>query len=179
MSRTKRVLLMCLGVVALATLAAVAAVLPGLTRTVASRPQEPTDEQLVRQVWQVPDHVRCKSLVANPATPGFYGREGLRIVATFEFLPGGLAAYRDCFRPGDWRPLPLPTRVTSIHRGAAELRDLRAGEYLCLVRTRTSVGSTTWLSLDDPAAPRSYECHEIAVLDTQRERLVVVHQNHY
>jgi hypothetical protein len=179
MSRTKRVLLMCLGVVALATLAAVAAVLPGLARTVASRPQEPTDEQLVRQVWQVPGHVRCKSLVADPLTPGFYGREGLRIVANFDFLPGGLAAYRKEFRPNDWRPLPLPSRVTSIHRGAAELQDARAGEYLCFVRTRTSGGAVTWLSLDDPAAPKSYEAHAIAVLDTARERLVVVHQNHY
>ena len=50
MSRTKRVLLMCLGIVALATMAAVATVLPGSnTRGGTSGPQEPTDEQLVRQ----------------------------------------------------------------------------------------------------------------------------------
>lgn len=49
MSRTKRVLLMCLGIVALATVAAVATVLPGLTtRDGTSGTQEPTEAQLVR-----------------------------------------------------------------------------------------------------------------------------------
>lgn len=79
------------------------------------------DEQVLRDEFDLPASVRLVAIDSRPKTPGWFGREGLQIWATFEFQSADFDAYRaKVERDSRWKPLPLTrsfiVKITGVRR---------------------------------------------------------------
>jgi hypothetical protein len=117
------------------------------------------DERQVRRQFHVPDEVRLDTLKGNPETGGWFGREGLRIRAVFQFNEQQFDDYMHRLHDKDiwkavsflhyspdgaeqvsqsahqWRPLPLPEfpRPLAHLRGLFDASITRGWYYCSLV----------------------------------------------
>ena len=145
---------------------------PALLVLLLSACDRPSDEEVLRRTFAVPQIARLVSLDASPKVAGRFGREGLTIDAFFAFGPDELAAYRVRLeKDPTWRPLPPPADlVARLPRGAQPPFDAARGVWAC----RTAG--------DDLMRARKSDCLErpgklrdvmIAVLDLDRRTLRV------
>ena len=69
----------------------------------------PTDESLLREEFDIPKTAVLLSYKASPETSGWFGREGLKIDAVFQFNETDFANYiAEAEKSGSWRVLPIP-----------------------------------------------------------------------
>ena len=141
-------------------------VLPGCTEPSFER----ADKRLLESQFHLPKQIKYLSFVSHPRTPGWFGREGLRIRAEVEFTDSQFREYvanlenREVWRPvayrsyspsiGEsysdaalrWSDLPLPeaTKARFPPRCAfrPELLDATHGKYYCSVITFLRVAPT-------------------------------------
>lgn len=140
------------------------------------------DAARVRRFWRLPPEVRLEAVSSRPplSQSGTFGREGLRISATFAMTKQQFSAWKTGFRSAEWLPAPVPVFVLQFREGPEELADIKSGEYLAEVggesheyqpRWGTTVGSVP------PAQPFSH--YWVAGWDAEAERLRVVFKAYY
>jgi len=137
------------------------------------------DEQTVRAELHVPPAATLVSLTSNPGAGGTFGREGLRIVATFELGPAELASYQAsrATRPG-WAPLPLPSEAADFRMPPVEL-PASAERGLAFCQTGVWATGTTFTPHPCAPPPARFDQYRAAVLDEDAGRLTVVFKNYY
>ncbi|MCZ7555984.1 MAG: hypothetical protein M5R41_06230 [Bacteroidia bacterium] len=92
------------------------------------------DERQVRRQFHVPDEVRLDTLRGSPETGGWFGREGLRIRAVFQFSEAQFAAYlRSLHDPKVWEPVSFlhysPDGAEEVSADALRWRRLPLPEF--------------------------------------------------
>jgi hypothetical protein len=66
-----------------------------------------SDEQVLRREFGLTSQVKLLSIKSYPEKPGFFGREGLDITASFEFEPVEFEKYlKSIQKEGMWQPMP-------------------------------------------------------------------------
>jgi hypothetical protein len=99
------------------------------------------DEKNVKRQLHIPAAVRMLSLVSNPKTPGFFGREGLRISAVFQFDSRQFEDYIGRLKDKKtWKPVRFLNYSPSI-----------ADKY--------SESSLEWKEIPIPSWPQKYFSH--------------------
>lgn len=145
----------------------------GFTRAVGG-PPPPSDEDVVREELGVPARARLVSLDADPLTGGTFGREGLRIVATFDVPPEALASMEGA--PG-WQVGPLPDAVFAFPGPPRELPTPTNALAFCQIGTWRTGTSFDPHPCDPPLS--DFDQYRAAVLDRDTGRLSVVLKNYY
>jgi hypothetical protein len=137
-----------------------------------------TDEDTVRDELEIPDGATLVSLTADPITGGTFGREGLRIVATFRLPPSESAAY-EMSRSGmpGWAPLPLPGEASRFPSPPIELPTPTTGLGFC--QTGVWASGTTFTPHPCAPPPADFDQYRTAVLDTATGELTAVFKNYY
>jgi len=141
-----------------------------------------SDEQIVREALAIPPSTNLLSLTADPMTDGAYGREGLRIVATFEMAPAEGARYV-ANRTGTvgWANLPLPPSVAGFPAPPVELPAPTSGLYFCQtgIWTVSNRNNSTFTLHPCSPPPADFDHYRAAVFDATTHRLSVVFKNYY
>jgi hypothetical protein len=91
-----------------------------------------SDEQILRGEFEIPVTAKLVEITSSPQTPGWFGREGLKIVAVFQFAPSDFQDYIEFTEvEGTWFPLP-PSRefISKITGVKTSLEALRRSEEL-------------------------------------------------
>lgn len=144
-----------------------------------SSPPALNDEERLRADLAIPADVALASLRTTPGAGGTFGREGLRIVATFKLTPAQLGAYRaHAAAAPEWAPLPLPADVDGFREPPIEVSAAGAkGWGFC----RVSIYHTgaPWEHLPCAKARFRFDQYRIAVLDEDAAEIVVVYKNYY
>jgi len=93
----------------------------------------PSDEEVLRRTFAIPQAAKLLSLEATPKRADRPGREGLRIDAVFGFGPDELAAYRVRLeKDPSWRPLPPVEEVLRRLPASGPLPlDAKSGVWTC------------------------------------------------
>jgi hypothetical protein len=146
----------------------------------APQPHLPTsDEMTLRRDWTLPADASMVELRAAPPVGGTFGREGLRIVATFRISKPTMEAWLKSFRPKDWKPLPLDPGILNLEAAPSEIpTKVTAGHYLCDVRPFGSpLPSFAPFSPGTPLGRLA--AYRIAVADPASGLIVIVEKRHY
>jgi hypothetical protein len=90
---------------------------------------KPGDMKNVRQQFHLPKSVTFLSFDSTPKTPGFFGREGLRITATVEFTQEEFETYVAHLNDSEvWQPVPYlnysPSSADEYSPAALQWNDL-------------------------------------------------------
>jgi hypothetical protein len=92
-----------------------------------------SDEQILREEFHIPSSAKLVEIVSSPEQPGWFGREGLEITATFQFSDADFSVYKKAEKiDRTWLPTP-PTKdfifkITGIRSYRAGLQ--RSNEVL-------------------------------------------------
>jgi hypothetical protein len=146
------------------------------TRPAPSKPTQ-DDEAFVRSEFDLPASARLVSLSAKPLRAGFFGREGLRTTAVFQFSPEDAKRFRDAVaaQPG-WSSLPIPIAVRQLRDPPTELPNASHGLAYC----RLGVWKTGTEFTPHPCAVGERADHyRTAVLDLDTLEMTVVLKNYY
>jgi len=78
-----------------------------------------SDEQILRDEFDIPVATELLEITSSPPNPGWFGREGLRITAVFQFAQAEFQDYvKAAEEEGTWAPLPpsreFITRITGV-----------------------------------------------------------------
>lgn len=66
-----------------------------------------SDEQILRREFGLPSTVKLMAIKSYPEKPGFFGREGLDITASFQFEPAEFEKFlKNVKRDQTWKPMP-------------------------------------------------------------------------
>ncbi len=86
-----------------------------------------TDEVVLRREFDIPTEAAAIHFEARPKESGWFGREGLRINATFQLTAADFNHYlADAKRTSGWKPLPIPL---SFLRRMAAIETSKAAQY--------------------------------------------------
>ena len=134
------------------------------------------DERDVRNELGIPDAAGLISLHADPQQAGFFGREGLRIVAVFDLGAAADAAAREISaRPG-WGRLPISRAARRLDDSPKELPRPRRGAAYC----RVGVWREGMEFDSRPCGtPGKVDRYRAAVIDLATSRLTAVFKNYY
>jgi hypothetical protein len=91
-----------------------------------------SDEQILRDEFDIPLKAELVEITSSPQTPGWFGREGLKITAVFQFAHSDFQNYIQTLKEdGTWAPLP-PSRefISRITGVKTHLEALRRSEEL-------------------------------------------------
>jgi hypothetical protein len=91
-----------------------------------------SDERILRDEFDVPVATELVEITSSPPNPGWFGREGLRITAVFQFAPAEFQDYiKSAEEDGTWAPLPpSPEFITRITGVRSHLEALRRSEEI-------------------------------------------------
>lgn len=71
--------------------------------------QSESDEQILRKEFNIPESAQLLTFKVFPEQSGTFGREGLKIDATFKFKLDNFQGYRlQAEKSGNWSRLPVP-----------------------------------------------------------------------
>jgi hypothetical protein len=93
-----------------------------------------SDEQILRKEFNIPASAKTILFTSSPEKGGWFGREGLRIDATFQFNDTDFQGYKgEAEKSGAWQPLPIPKYFLMKMGG------IKAGKEMRL-RTHRAIG---------------------------------------
>ena len=138
------------------------------------------DEARLRDELGIPSEIALSKITSTPAKGGTFGREGLRIVATFRLTAAQAhVAEATWIHAPDWHSLPLPATVSSFRFPPVEA----VGEASGVGFYRCHVGVWRTGEIYDRVActapPDKFDQFRIAVFDPTTSQLTVVAQNYY
>jgi len=139
------------------------------------------DEQMLREELALPASASLISYEANPSGQGgWFGREGLRIFAVFQFDRPTLESYLRRFRPEEWQSTPIPSDLIALRDGLDELQYLEGNNYfLADVAPMQSVATPPWQSYYFEGIPERIGRHRVVVAVPDSSQLSIVYKNHY
>jgi hypothetical protein len=141
-------------------------------------PAAESDEAYVRRALSLPPDAALVSLRASPATPGTFGREGLRIEAEFGLAPAQVERFRR-EATSDWRPAPVSPAVAALRRPPPLDSPPGAGLYVCRLTSYPGGQMNKPVSRPCDGAEGEYAEYRFALLEEGAGRLRVVFQNFY
>jgi acetyl esterase/lipase len=125
----------------------------------------------------LPVEARLLSLSADPETAGTFGREGLRVVAMFEFTSADAESYgRRVAGASGWGELPIPAVVRRLREPPSELPSARRGLVYCRIGVWREGTEFNEYACGSVARPDHYRT---AVLDLEHGKLTAVFKNYY
>jgi hypothetical protein len=140
-------------------------------------PNALADERDIRGRLQLPVEARLLSLSADPETAGTFGREGLRVVAMFEFTSADAESYgRRVAGASGWGELPIPAVVRRLREPPSELPSARRGLVYCRIGVWREGTEFNEYACGSVARPDHYRT---AVLDLEHGKLTAVFKNYY
>ena len=148
---------------------------------------ESHDENVIREKLSIPRTASREAFWRSESTPGTFGREGLRITATFKLDPADTS--ESILKSSSWKELPLPDILKSFPEGPVELPAIKSGRYFC----------TVWYSGDptpkglspDKTIPceqatlnatpfrDNFDSYQVAIFDPSSHRISVVAKNYF
>jgi hypothetical protein len=138
----------------------------------------PSDEAWLRGELHIPDAARRVTLQAFPPGMGTIGREALRIFAVFEMTRPDFDKYRQQFRPADWEPLPIASKINFFNDGPTELtRFTSNGSCFCEVATSDAIDQWKLTSAMD--STDRIERYRVLLLDAASTQLHIVYKQYH
>jgi hypothetical protein len=110
--------------------------------TVASCSPRHSDESAIRDEFEIPSAAKVVSFKAQPEKPGWFGREGLKIVITFQLSDSSFGEYAArANASGKWRPIPITENFLRRMAAIETARRLKIDAYRMRVETPAPEGS--------------------------------------
>lgn len=136
------------------------------------------DQDLIRAELSIPNEAPLISLTTDPADPGMFGREGLRVVAVFELDQEDFDRFRTSRAALPyWSSLPISPSIMTFDYPPVELPAANHGLFFCQVGVWNSGTDFAPHSCESP--PNRFHHYRVAVLDDRSRRLSVVFKNYY
>ena len=134
------------------------------------------DEATIRSALQLPAAAKLLSLTAEPASPGTFGREGLRLVASFALPSAEASRFATAAMTQGWRGLPLPDAAAGFKQPPTELPAPQRGVVFCRVGKWRTGNEFDWSVCEGEKAIDRYQT---AVLDLDNATVSAVFKNYY
>ncbi len=101
-----------------------------------------SDEQILRGEFGIPASAKTILLEASPEKGEWFGREGLRISAAFQFDDADFQRYRiEAEKCGNWKPLPVPRDFLMRMGGIKTTKERSLRTYREVAKTVPEEGS--------------------------------------
>lgn len=156
---------------------------------------EQVDASWMLEEFSLPADLTLVSLWRSSDTPGWYGRQELRMVGDFRFTPAQLADFQGSASDSGWYPGPLPAWVAGFPKPPEELPALVGGLSYCTVTYFGTWEGDTWhaggsmdTSVDvncfdypDEIATygETFDHYRVGVIDLETGQVELVFQNYY
>ena len=139
------------------------------------------DEETLRSELSIPKSAALLTYQCDPSiTPGFYGREGLRIFAVFQLDKASLQAYRANVRPDEWKETPVPDELLDLKYGPEELAAVDVkGYFLADIAAWVNKSTPPWQAYHALGIPKHIARYRVVVTDTNSSKLFIVSKNYY
>ena len=142
------------------------------------------DELQIRKEFHIPSDAALVSFWRSSDQPGTFGREGLRLVAEFQFTDQQKEAFAVKSPDVGWKPLPVPEKVNRFpHPPPVEIfQNAHEGAFFCSVAVfgkwvKGKKQEDQILSCEE--APETFDHYRLAVFDRATGRIKIVSQNYY
>ena len=153
------------------------------------------DEAYLRREFSIPTDIPMVSLWRSSDTPGWYGREGLRVVGEFQLSSAQIEGFAQASDRG-WEPLPMPGVVYTVREPPEELpMDVEEGMFFCTLlyygewvdgewQATGAMDSSVTVRCDDYLRMKEtygerFDHYRAGILDTDTGRMIVVLKNYY